>query len=188
MGASGDVPAWPAMMSIVATALAACSLVACGGGESAPGEARSTTGAEAELPPLEQRCRGGKTRPLELHTVIETGRRHGITLHSDPACQPDPTVVSQAANVVLYGPEANAEREREVTQEEGAVTCMLREDAGPAAAKAVERVRYPGDKETHFKLLNVDCLIYPEPENAEEQLSRLQAAMDELREQAEKNS
>jgi hypothetical protein len=176
-----DVRIWPAWMSIAATAIAACSLVACGGGESEPGATRSTTSVpeSGELPPPDQRCRGGKTRPLELETVIEVGQRHGITLHSDPACQPDPTVVSQAANVVLYGPDASAEREREITQEEGAVTCMLREDAGPAAAETVERVRYPGDEETHFKLLNVDCVIYPEPENAEEQLRRLQATNSE---------
>ena len=91
--------------------------------------------------------------------------------------------MSQAANVVLYGLDANAERERQITQEEGAVTCMLREDAGPRAAKTVERVRYPGDEETHFSLLNVDCVIYPEPEHAEEQLGRLQAAMAELQDQ-----
>jgi hypothetical protein len=99
-------------MSIAAT-VAACSLAACGGGESEPGAARSTTSTAetGALPPPEQRCRGGKTRPLELETVIEVGRRHGITLHSDPACQPDPTVVSQAANVVLYGPDKNAERD-----------------------------------------------------------------------------
>jgi hypothetical protein len=176
-------------MSIVATAIAACSLIACGGGESEPGEARLTTSAAetAERPPPEQRCRGGKTRPLELETVVEVGRRHGITLHSDPACQPDPTVVSQAANLVLYGPEANTEREKEITQKEGAVTCLLREAPGPTAAKTVERVRYPGDEETHFKLLNVDCVIYPEPGNADAQLRRLQAAMDELKEQAEKS-
>ena len=174
-------------MSIVATAIAVYSLIACGGGESAPGEARSTTSAAetGELPPPEQRCRGGKTRPLELETVIEVGRRHGITLHSDPACQPDPTVVSQAANVVLYGPDANAEREKEITQEEGAVTCLLRKNADPTAAQTVERVRYAGDEETHFKLLNVNCVIYPEPGNADEQLRRLQATMDELQEQAE---
>ena len=118
--------------------------------------------------------------------MIEVGRRHGITLHSDPACQPDPTVVSQAANVVLYGPDANAEQESEITREEGAVTCMLREDAGPTAPKNVERVRYPGDEETHFKLLNVDCVIYPEPSDAEEQLARLQAAVAELQDRAGK--
>jgi hypothetical protein len=162
-------------MSFAVAAIAACFLVACGGGESRAGE----------RPPPEQRCRGGKTRPLDLETVIEVGRRHGITLHSDPACQPDPTVVSQAANVVLYGPDANAEQENEITREEGAVTCMLREDAGPRAPKTVERVRYPGDEETHFKLLNVDCAIYPEPGNAEEQLARLQAAMAELEDRAE---
>jgi hypothetical protein len=179
-----------AWISLLAAVLAAGSLAACGGGKSEPGAAGTTTnaGETGELPPPGQRCRGGRTRPLELETVIEVGRRHGITLYSDPACQPDPTVVSQAANVLLYGPDANAEREREITQAEGAVTCMLREDAGPTAPKTVERVRYPGDEETHFKLLNVDCVVYPEPDNAEEQLRRLQAAMDELRTQAEKNS
>ena len=180
----------PAWMSVLATAIAACSLAACGGGESEPGSAGTTTtaGETGEPPPPGQRCRGGPTRPLELETVIETGRRHGITLYSDPACQPDPSVVSQAANVLLYGPDANDERENEITQAEGAVTCMLRADAGPTAPKTVERVRYPGDEETHFKLLNVDCVIYPEPDKAEEQLTRLKAAMDDLREQAGKKA
>jgi hypothetical protein len=175
---------------LLAAALTVCSLPACGGGESEPGTAGTTTnaGERSELPPEGQRCRSGPTRPLELEAVIDAGRSHGITLYSDPACQPDPSVVSQAANVLLYGPDANAERESEITQAEGAVTCMLREDAGPTAPKTVERVRYPGDEETHFKLLNVDCVIYPEPDKAEEQLGRLQAAMDELRTQTEKNS
>jgi hypothetical protein len=177
-----------AWWSLLAVAMAAWALAACGGGESETGAAGTTTNAAetGELPPPGQRCRGGPTRPLELEAVIEAARRHGITLYSDPACQPDPTVVSQAANVLLYGPEENADRESEITQAEGAVTCMLREDAGPMAPKTVERVRYPGDEETHFKLLNVDCVIYPEPDKAEEQLTRLRGAMDELREQAQK--
>ncbi len=176
-------------ISLLAAVVAAGSLAACGGGESEPAAGTTTNAGETgELPPAGQRCRGGPTRPLELETVIEVGRRQGITLYSDPACQPDPSVVSQAANVVLYGPDANAEREREITQEEGAVTCMLREAAGPAAPKTVERVQYPGDEETHFKLLNVDCVIYPEPDKADEQLRRLQAAMDELRAEADETS
>jgi hypothetical protein len=168
-------------MSIV-TAVAVCSLAACGG-DSEPRAAGTTTGAgeTGELPPPGQRCRGGPTQPLELEAVIDAGRRHGITLHSDPACQPDPTVVSQAANVLLYGPDANAERESEITEAEGAVACMLRENAGSTAPQTVERVRYAGDDETHFRLLNVDCVIYPEPDKAEEQLRRLQEAMDDLR-------
>jgi hypothetical protein len=169
-------------MSILVAAVASCALAACGSGDSAPDSDGTTTtvGETGELPPPSQRCRGGPTRPLELKEVIEAGRRHGITLYSDPSCQPDPTVVSQAANVLLYGPSANGDRDREITQVEGAVTCILREDAGPTAPKTVERVRYPGDEETHFKLLNVDCVIYPEPDRAEEQLTRLQAAMDDL--------
>jgi hypothetical protein len=179
-----------AWISLLTVAMAACSLTACGGGESEPepGAGGTTTngGETGELPPAGQRCRGGPAGPLELQTVIETGRRHGITLYSDPACQPDPTVVSQAANVLLYGPDANADRESDITQSEGAVTCLVREEAGPRAPKTVERVRYPGDEETHFKLLNVDCVIYPEPDKAEEQLTRLKATMDDLREQAGK--
>jgi hypothetical protein len=178
-------------MSLLAAAMVACSLAACGGdSESGPGAVGTTTnaGETGELPPPGQRCRGGPTRPIELETVIAAGRRHGITLYSDPECQPDPTVVSQASNVLLYGPDANADRESEITQAEGAVTCMLREDAGPTAAKNVERVRYPGDEETHFTLLNVDCVIYPEPDNADEQLTRLQAVMDDLRAQAGKTA
>lgn len=179
-----------ACISILAAALAAGSLVACGGSEPEPSAAGTTTndGETGDLPPPGLRCRDGPTRPLELETVIDVGRRHAITLYPDPACQPDPTVVSQAANVLLYGPDENADRESEVTHAEGAVTCMLRAEAGPSAPKTVERVRYPGDEETHLKLLNVDCVIYPEPDKAEEQLSRVQAAMDELRAEAEKTS
>jgi hypothetical protein len=179
------------MRRTLTVAMAATALLAagCGGGESEPDAAGTTTNAgESDEVPPGQRCRGGPTRPLELETVIAAGRRHGITLYSDPACQPDPTVVSQAANVLLYGPNANADREREITEAEGDVTCMLREDAGPTAPKTVERVRYPGDEETHFTLLNVDCVIYPEPDKADEQLARLQAVMDDLRAQAGKKA
>jgi hypothetical protein len=176
----------------VATAATALLVAGCGGGESEPepGAAGTTTnaGETGKLPPPGQRCRGAPTRPIELETVIAAGRRHGVTLYSDPACQPDPTVVSQAANVLIYGPDANADREREITEAEGAVTCMLREDAGPTAPKTVERVRYRGDEETHFTLLNVDCVIYPEPDKADEQLTRLQAVMEDLRAQAAKKA
>jgi hypothetical protein len=138
-----------ACISILAAVLAVSSLAACGGSEAEPSGAGTTTddGETGDLPPPGLRCRGGPTRPLELETVIDVSRPHGVRLYSDPACQPDPTVVSQAANVLLYGPE-----------------------------------------ETHLKLLNVDCVIYPEQDKAVEQLSRLQAAMNELQAEAEKTS
>lgn len=97
LGRSVPMRERPAWMSILVAAIAACLLAGCGSGESESGSAGTTTtaGETNELPPPGQRCRGGPTRPLELKAVIETGRRHGITLYSDPACQPDPTVVSQ---------------------------------------------------------------------------------------------
>ena len=52
------------------------------------------------------------------------------------------------------------------------------------APPEVERIRYEGDEETHFRVFNVDCLIYPDPEHAEEQLMRLEQTMNELRDRA----
>ena len=100
-------------------------------------------------------------------------------LYPQPDCQPDPTIVSQAANILQYGPDQNYQHASEIKEREGAVTCLLRARPG-LGPKTVERNRYSGDEETHFSLLNVVCVIYPEPDHAEDQLMRLQEAMDEL--------
>src|SRR5215211_6885804 len=58
------------------------------------------------------------------------GRRHGITLHSEPACQPDATAVSQAANILLYGPDVTASgRARSPTQKAQSPACSARTPA-----------------------------------------------------------
>lgn len=161
-------------------ALVAWFLVACGSQEPGNRASKSTlseTGTESE-PQIPHPCPGGETRPLDIQTVIEIARRHGITLYSDPQCIGDPTVERQASNAIAYGPNKNVDRYDEITQREGHVTCLLY--AQPSRDQTVRRVRYPGEEETNFTLLNVLCVIYPEPANAKEQLRRLQETMDEL--------
>lgn len=178
---------WRTVAAIIVTAVAVSCLSACGDAEGPVTPAKGTSVTETydeDAPAPEDRCPGGPTEPLKIGTVIEVGRRHGFTLYPDPACIPDPTIVSQASNILLYGPHTNSQQEDEISRREGSVKCLLRARAGSPTANKVERVRYAGDDETHFRLLNVDCIIYPDPENAGEQLARLQKAMDELEERS----
>lgn len=150
------------------------------------GESREEADA---LPPVEDRCPGGKTEPLDVQTVVEVARRHGITLYNDPQCQPDPTIVSTASNQLLWGPNTNVGEHREIDEREGFVSCMLGRGAEltPRVKRAppeVRRIRYEGDEETHFRAFNVDCVIYPDSEHAEAQLTRLEQTMNELRDRA----
>jgi hypothetical protein len=161
------------LATLVAAALTVCLLAACGEPDAA-----------GDAPSPKDRCRGGPTRPLDVQAVIDVGRRHGITLYRDPACIPDPTVVDQASNLLLYGPHTNVDDHDDIERREGAVTCLLRAEPSSPRAEKVERVRYPGDEETHFTLLNVDCIIYPEPDAAQEQLARLEQVMEELERRA----
>ncbi len=82
------------------------------------------------------------------------------------------------ANILLYGPHTNIRRQGEIEEREGDVNCLLW--AVPNFPASVERVRYPGDEETPFSLLNVDCVIYPDPASAKKQLMRLERMMEEL--------
>lgn len=167
---------------IASSAGVAILMVACGGkaeSGSPAGPSTSTEAADENPPRPEDRCPGGKTRPFDLQTVIEVARRHGITLYSQPNCLSDARIRTQAANILQYGPDRNDEQQSEIERREGRVTCLLRATPGQAP-KVVERNRYVGDAETHFSLLNVVCVIYPDPDDAEEQLARLQEAMDEL--------
>jgi hypothetical protein len=129
-------------------------------------------------PPPEDRCRGGKTRPLDVLDVVRIARRHGITLHDDPQCIPEPSIVSQASNMLLYGPNTNGRQHEEINRREGDVTCMLR--ARPVFSAEVERGRFQAEG-TDFRVFNVHCVIYPDPERADEQLSRLEQTMNDLR-------
>lgn len=155
-------------------------LTSCGSNQSGGSPSPSSTQAD-DPPPKADRCRGGKTRPLEIGTVIDVARRHGITLYDDPQCVPDPIVVSQAANIILYGPNTNLHRQREIERREGSVSCFL--SAAPLFPRTVERIHYRDDEETHFRLLNTECVIYPDPAKADEQLAQVQQMMNELEQQ-----
>jgi hypothetical protein len=99
-------------------------------------------------------------------------------LLDDPTCTPLPTVVRQASNIVLYGRDTNVAQREEIEQREGFVTCAL--SRGPEFPSTVDRIHYSGDEETYFRLLNVTCIIYPDPPNAEVQLARLGRTMKTL--------
>jgi len=128
------------------------------------------------------RCSGGTTRPLDIETVIEVGRRHEITLYSDPECSNPPGIVSQASNTILYGSDANTDRYDEITRQEGDVRCGLYSRSRGDAK--VHRLHYADDVETRFTLHNVRCVIYPDEDHAKEQLRHLQEAMNELEQRA----
>jgi hypothetical protein len=144
----------------------------------------SPTGSTSEddVPP-EARCAGGKTRPLSLENVIDAGRERGITLDDDPECT-DPTVARRASNIRFYGDKKNSDERDEIEKREGLVMCDLR--AEPDSPPTVKRIRYSGDEETHFELLNVGCTIYPERASAEEQVRRLEQVMEDLAKNAQR--
>ena len=182
----------PHLASAVTFSMAvACFLVACGGNQERGSSAESSTSNVTDTqgaPQIPHPCPGGKTRPLDIQTVTEVARRHGITLYANPQCTGDPTVVSEAANTVAYGPNKNVDRYDEITRREGDIACLLYAQPSGSGDKTVRLVHYPGDEETSFTLLNVVCVIYPEPDNAKEQLRRLQETMDELQERSRVSS
>lgn len=178
------------MLAGLALGFALLGLVAgtsCGGSAERGSDGGSPTGSatvDDNLPPVEDRCPGGSTRPLAVERVIEVAQRHGITLYDNPQCDPEPSVVRQASNIVRYGPNANIPDQDEISEREGDVDCLFERESAPALRgnpPAVERVHYATDEETYFTFLNVECVIYPNPEDAETQLRRLQQTMDELR-------
>jgi len=159
----------------------------CGGSTESGSDGGSSIGSttvDDDLPPPEDRCPGGSTRPLAVESVIEVAQRHGITLYDNPQCQTVPSVVRQASNILRYGPNANIVDQDEISEREGDVRCVFYRKSEPAFRShppPVERIHYETDEETIFRFLNLRCVIYPDPEDAETQLRRLQQAMDELR-------
>ncbi len=132
---------------------------------------------KSDAPPRSEHCPGGKTQPLGVQTVVAAGRRHGVTLYDDPQC-PDPTVVSQASNILLYGPHTNSPQGDEIQKREGDVTCSL--FARKTFSANVQRIHYPGDEQTEFRLLNVECFIFPDAAKENDQLRRLRDVMNDL--------
>jgi hypothetical protein len=132
---------------------------------------------KSDAPPRNERCPGGKTQPLGLHTVVAASRRHGITFYTDPQCD-DPSVVSQAANILLYGPHTNSQHGDEIQEREGDVTCSL--FARRTFSANVQRIHYPGDQQTEFRVLNVECFIFPDPAKEDDQVRRLSDVMNDL--------
>jgi hypothetical protein len=139
----------------------------------------------SDAPPRNERCPGGKTQPLELKTVISAARHHRISFYNDPQCA-DPTVVSQAANILLYGPHTNSQDGDAIQKREGDVTCLLR--ARPEFSSNVQRIQYRGDKKIEFRLLNLECFIFPDPQSRHTQLRRLSEALNDLRDTANRES
>ena len=135
----------------------------------------STEGSNAP-PASERRCPGGPARPITIDEVVAAAASHRIELHQDPTCA-DPNAVAQVANILMYGPHANRDEEDEIMPEQGDVTCFV---TAQVSGRKVERVHYEGDVETSFRLANLECIIYPDEDHADEQLARLQATLDDL--------
>ncbi len=175
---------WPALgiVILVLALLTSCGSSAEPRSDGSPPTASTTSDDDAPAP--QDRCPGGKTRPLTIRAVIEAARQHDITLYDDPACTPEPTIEREASNILLYGPHTNVAQQSEIEQREGFVICAL--SATPQFGSTVERIRYPGDEETNLRLLNVNCVIYPDPPSADEQLARLEQTMNDLERDAQK--
>ena len=81
-------------------------------------------------------------------------------------------------NIVSSGKDYNADRQDEITDEEGQVICgfTVGQHSEP---RRVEEVRYRGDDETYFRLLNVNCAIYP-GEDRKEHIARWRRVMESI--------
>src|SRR3954464_10557577 len=122
-------------------------------------------------------AREGRHSPSRSRRSSPPVARHGITFYSDPQCD-DPDVVSQVANILLYGRHTNSQHGGEIQEREGDVTCLLR--ARKTFSANVQRIHYPGDQETEFRLLNLECFIFPGAEKGDDQLRRLRDVLNDL--------
>jgi hypothetical protein len=137
-----------------------------------------------------QACLGEATSPLTAAELTRTLRRHGFTVYPDPRDAICDTPVAErmpvsVSNVFFQGPHENIEAHNEVTEREGHVSCGLRR--GPIWGwKLEEDLEAPpaspifsGDK-AEFSFANLECTLYPDGEGGDDQVRRLQRAVQEL--------
>lgn len=130
-------------------------------------------------PPADQACPGGAVEPIDVEEVIRVFRSQGISLFDDPLCARR-TARRQAANLLLYGPNANVRKHDEIATREGDVTCLFDRAAHGPLGRVLE-TRTTGEVETTFVLANVTCIIYPARSSERAQIARVRASMQKLR-------
>ena len=122
---------------------------------------------------------------MQVDDLIRVFRANQLTMFDDPLCLRD-NAERQAANLLLYGPDANVRSHEQIAEREGDVTCLFDAQASFPMSPVVES-RPTGDWETSFSFANVTCIIYPTSESEQEQRARLRRAMRHLARQARRS-
>ena len=150
----------------------------------------SASQPDLSAPESSQACIDEPTQPLTDTELTQALRRHGFTVYpipGDAICElaPSERMPISVGNVLFDGPHENIDKHDEISGREGHVSCGLRrapiwgwkldEDLDAPAASPI----FSGDKAT-FKFANLECTIYPEGEQSDQQVRNLQGAVRDL--------
>ena len=116
-------------------------------------------------------CGGGLTRPYSVDTLLRVGQEHGVSLKPDPGCGAGTDDVAMASNIVIGD---DVQDDDEVNAREGHVICDISDQPLAAPPFKVHRTKYHDDQETHVRVANIGCAIYP---SADGQIARLERAL-----------
>lgn len=130
-------------------------------------------------------CNPEQGRPVSEATLRAVLAQRGIRLYRDDRCEnfrnpdapaPDPNETPRNPNA----PQATLSNIRDslddrLVAEEGHIFCGV--ERGVNSGATVVRIKYPGDEETHLRVLNIFCSIYPD---APEHIDALADALAQL--------
>lgn len=152
----------------------------CGGTEPATTTAATTTQVPSRLTAAQRAKCGALGKPVSLTRLVREFRANGITLDMDESTCRMPLkkrasgLEIAATNLGPNGRTLNAK----VKAREGTVFCRVtpkRFEATPSV------IKYSTDQETHARVLNITCAVYPSDAGSEAgQVERLRKALAAL--------
>jgi hypothetical protein len=155
------------------------TLAGCGQGDEAgtsPATGAETTLSTSTLDPGD--CDGGDTAPLTVEELLKGMRAAGYDMYVDPGCDDD-SVAWALSNTSIYVDELGPEDFGRAQAREGAIACELFKGAEGEGATVTVR-QFEGEDWTDLRMLNVVCLITPDPTKAQQQIDRLEQTLNEL--------
>jgi hypothetical protein len=175
-------PRWRGRAATGALVLAltlAGTLTGCGQGEeagSSPAPGGETALSTSTLDSGD--CDGGDTAPITVEELLTGMRAAGYDMYVDPGCDDD-SAAWALSNTSIYVDELGPEDFGRAQAREGAIDCELFKDAEGEGATVTVR-HFEGEAWTDLRMLNVICLITPDPTKAQQQIDRLEQTLNEL--------
>jgi hypothetical protein len=123
-------------------------------------------------------CSGDNTAPLTVDELLRGMRAAGYDMYVDPGCSGD-SVAWSLSNTSTDVPEIGPEDFDSALAREGVISCDLYETSEGEGPKATV-TRFEGEDWIDLSLLNVTCLITPDPARAQEQIDRLELTLNEI--------